>query len=445
MSRLRSASPATFVAVVLAVGIVEMVLLALWQHNGYWDVSDGVYALTAREVIHGTRLYHAVVGAQPPPVYLFGALLLALHDGLSALRTGLALCDLAVATLVAVAVARLTGERWLAILAGLAAPLLPISLHEHAQLTPETLAAPLVLLGALCCSRRERAALGGGALALAGACKFAFVLPALAIVLVAASRRRALAGFLGTAVVLAAAALAVFGGALWTETVRAQFEVGDASLHYAGGLLAQGLWNELPLILGAAVVVHAARQARQRRTQRAATATLPEELRDQPLLRTIAAAALAGLVLALTLFKHGSYINVFVVAEPPLLVLASVGVLLAWRSPRRRVRVAVGVVGALLALQSLSLLISPTDAVFARRPFAHSGLQAALAPAGVARVLAAARRCSPTTAYSGAPYFAFLADLRMPGGQPDQFMLRYASADAAFARRAAADQPRCPN
>jgi hypothetical protein len=443
MSSPRSSRTA-FVALALAGGIVEMVLLALWQRNGYWDVSDGVYAASAREVLHGARLYHAVAGAQPPPVYLVGALLLALHDGLSALRAGLALCDLAAATLVAVAVWRLTGERWLAILAGLAAPLLPISLHEHAQLTPETLAAPLVLLGALCCSRRERSALGGAALAVAAACKLAFLFPAVAVVLVAASRRRAVAGLLGTGAVLAVAALAVFGSAVWTEAVRAQFEVGDASLHYVGGLLAQGLWNELPLILGAAVVVRAARAALVRRGPDRATLSLPDGLADRALLRTVTAAALAGLLLALSLFKHGSYINVFVVAEPPLLVLASVGALLAWRSTRRYARLAVGLVGALLALQSASLLISPTHAVLARRPFAHSGLQETLAPAGVARAVALARRCPPAVAYSGAPYFAFLADRRMPGNQPDQFMLRYASADAVFARRAGADQPRCP-
>jgi hypothetical protein len=58
--------------------------------------------------------------------------------------------------------------------------------------------------------------------------------------------------------------------------------------------------------------------------------------------------------------------------------------------------------------------------------------------------VAAARRCPAAVAYSGSPYVAFLADRRMPGEQPDIFMLRYASADARFARRAAAAEPRCP-
>jgi hypothetical protein len=432
------------VAAALCAGTAEMILIAVWQRNGYWDVSDGVYAMSAREVLHGARLYHDLAAAQPPPVYLFGTLLLSVHDGLSSLRSGLALCDLGAAVLVAVAVWRLSAERWLALLAGLLAPLLPISLHEHAQLTPETLAAPLVLLGALCCARRERAALGGAVLALAAACKLAFVLPAVAVALVAVSCRRALTGLIGSGVVLAAAALALYGRAVWTETVQAQFEVGNASLHYVGGLLAQGLWNELPLICAAAVALHTARTALHRHKRNAPESPLPGGLADRALLRTVSAAAVAGLLLAFTLFKHGSYLNVFVVAEPPLLVLASVGAMLAWRSRRGPARIVVVLAGVLLVLQSASLLLSPTDPVIARRPFARSGLQEALAPAGVARAVAAARRCSPSVAYSGAPYFAFLADRRMPAGQPDQFMLRYAVADEAFARRAGEDQPRCP-
>jgi hypothetical protein len=47
-------------------------------------------------------------------------------------------------------------------------------------------------------------------------------------------------------------------------------------------------------------------------------------------------------------------------------------------------------------------------------------------------------------ASSGDPYIAFLSGRRMPGDQPDLFIIRYAPIDAAFARRAAADRRRCP-
>lgn len=35
----------------------EMALLALWQRNGCWDFSDGIYARRARELLHGVAPY----------------------------------------------------------------------------------------------------------------------------------------------------------------------------------------------------------------------------------------------------------------------------------------------------------------------------------------------------------------------------------------------------
>ena len=243
------------IAGALAALAAEYVLLALWQRNGYWDFSDGVYALSARELLHGGGLYSAFAGAQPPPVYLVGAGLLAIHDGLASLRTGMALAELATALLVGFAALRLSNRRALALAAALASPLLPIELHEHAQLIPETIAAPLLMAGALLAARPGRSAWTGVALALAVACKLAFVVPALAIVLAGADRRRTGAAFLASGAILAGASLAGYGTALWTETVRAQLEVGTASLHYVGGLLAQAAWNELPLLVLAAPLV----------------------------------------------------------------------------------------------------------------------------------------------------------------------------------------------
>jgi len=115
-------------------------------------------------------------------------------------------------------------------------------------------------------------------------------------------------------------------------------------------------------------------------------------------------------------------------------VVAAVAALAAARSP----------LGALLAVQSLSLLISPGHPWAAKRPFARSGLAWSAGPDAVDRAVSAARRCPGSRAYSGYPYFAFLASRRMPGAQPDLFMLEYTSVNAGFARRAAADQPRCP-
>lgn len=423
-------APSLLVALAIVGGLVEFGLLAVWQRNGYWDFSDGVYAASARELLHGLAPYRDFAAAQPPLVYLFGTVLLAVHDGLASLRAGLALVDLATAALVGVCVWRITGRRWLAVAAGGAAPLLPISLHEHAQLTPETLAAPLLLAGALCCARVVRVAVGGVLLALAAACKVAFVVPALAIAVASPVRRRAIAVLIVACVVLGGLSLAVFGTGVWRQVVEAQLQVGRASARYVGGLLAQGAWNEFPLVIGAAAALWLVWSDRV-------------EVRERALVRTLAAAAAGGLVLALTMFKRGSYINVLVVAEPPLLALAVCGAAWSWRRWGSW-RPLVVMLGALLAAQSISLLVSPRDPWVATRPFAQSGLAWSDGPAAVDRAVSEARRCPSSDAYSGNPYVAFLASRRMPGNQPDLFMLEHASANAGFARRAARDQPRCP-
>jgi hypothetical protein len=253
--------------------------------------------------------------------------LLAIHDGLASLRAGMPLADLMTAILVGVSVWRLTGLRAVAVVTALLSPLLPISLHEHAQFTPETLAAPLLLAGAVLCARRGRAVAGGGLLALAVMCKLAFALPALAIALSTRQRREAVLTLILAWVVFAIAAVAAFGIDVWREAVHAQSQVGRASLHYAGGLITQGGWNELPLMVPAAA---------------------------------------AGW--------------------------------LVWTA----------------------------------------------GPGSVDLAVDLARSGPPRRAYSRDPYYAFLSDRRMPGNQPDLFMLEYAPIDASFARRAAADQPRWP-
>src|SRR5947209_19286435 len=108
-----------FVVAALAGVVVELVLLALWQRTGYWDYSDGVYADSAREFLHGLVPYRDFAAAQPPPVYLAGVVLLAIHDGLASVRAGMAVADLATAGLVTVCVWRLTRARLAAVAAGL--------------------------------------------------------------------------------------------------------------------------------------------------------------------------------------------------------------------------------------------------------------------------------------------------------------------------------------
>jgi hypothetical protein len=418
------------VLLALAGGVLELALLLAWQRNAYWSFSDGVYALTAREFLHGLAPYRDVATAQPPPVFLVGALLLAVSDTVTALDVGLGLVNLATAALVVACVWRLDGRVWLALLAGALAPLLPISLASHAQLVPETLAAPLILAGAFLCARSERQWLGAIVLALAAWSKFAFLIPALAVAALAPGRWRTVAWTVAAFVALFAISLAVFGTGVWDQTVLAQLKLGRATVHYAGGLLAQAAWNELPLLAGAALFIAIA--WRERGT-----------LRDRRLAATVTGAAGGGLLLALTVFKRGSYINVMTVAEPPLLVLAVCGAAWSWQRWRQARAVTVAAT-ALLAAQIASLLINPPDPWVAVRPLAQSGLTWSAGPGQVNAEVTAARRCPPQLAYSGSPYIAFLASRRMPGQQPDVFMLANSREDATFARRAARDRPRCP-
>lgn len=420
--------PGPVVALLVVGGLLELGLLALWQRNGYWDFSDGVYAQSAREFLHGLVPYRDFAAAQPPPVYLVGVALLAVHDGLSSVRAGLGLVDLITAALVGVGVWRLSGRRWLAVAAAALTPLLPVSLREHAQLIPENFAAPLLLGGALCCSRINRVRTGALLLALAAVFKLAFLVPAIAIAVASPARRRSIVWLVAFLALFAAASTAAFGTDVWRETVQAQLQVGRASLHYAGGLIAQGIWSEFILVIGAITALALART---------------EGVRDPALLRTLGTACVVDLLLTLTVFKRGSYIDVLAVAEPPLLVLAACGAAWGWLR-WRPARPLVALLGVLLALESISILVSPANPWAAKRPGAASGLAWTAGPSAVDTKVDAARRCDPHAPYSGDPYYAFLADRRMPGDQPDLFMLQYAPTDARFAHQAAADRARCP-
>jgi hypothetical protein len=134
---------------------------------------------------------------------------------------------------------------------------------------------------------------------------------------------------------------------------------------------------------------------------------------------------------------------VLVVAEPPLIVLAVVGATRLWRE-RVASRAVVVMLALLLVAQSVSLLAHPSDPWVAKRPGASSGLAESASQSTINTQLAAARRCPDAKAYSGTPYVAFLASRRMPGHQPDLFIIQNAHTNARFEQLAAADQPQCP-
>ena len=80
--RLLDAEPRGLVLIGLLVlgAALELALLLAWQRNADWGFSGGVYADSAREFLHGLVPYRDFAAAQPPPAFLFGALLLAVGD-----------------------------------------------------------------------------------------------------------------------------------------------------------------------------------------------------------------------------------------------------------------------------------------------------------------------------------------------------------------------------
>jgi len=91
-----------------------------------------------------------------------------------------------------------------------------------------------------------------------------------------------------------------------------------------------------------------------------------------------------------------------------------------------------------------SMLGSPEHPTLFGRPFAASPPNWTLTSDQVNAQLAAIKRCPASQAYSGQPFLAFAADRRMPGNQPDQFIIGHARVDARFLAAAARDKPRCP-
>ena len=416
---------------VLAAGLACAILIP--RGNSYWNFSDGVYLYSANAVLHGQQLYTDFASAQPPPLYYVGAAILSVGDSAASFRTLLALVNVLTGLTVLIAVYRLTGRPYLAVITGALALLTPRALHDAANLLPETFAAPLVMSAAILASRRTTAAIGGAIAAVAVAFKLAFLLPAGALLVAAADRRRYLAGMLVAGVALAGVFLAAFGGSLLDEVITAQREVGLTSLSFIWDEVQQAAWNLLPFVVPAT-----------------AAWLLRGCSPDPALLRTLSWAALGSLAVFVTIIKYGAYINLAVVVEPPLLALSAAGVAWAWESRsaiKGIARVGTAVGALLLALgvaQAGGLLFSPS----APWPFARPGSSSTLgwkdSPSQVDAELARIARCPSRLAYSGPPYFAFLAHRRMPGGQGDPFITANAPINAGFLGRARHDRPRCP-
>jgi hypothetical protein len=406
--------------------VALLALLFLWERGNYVNYAEGVYLESSRMIVHGAVPYRDFVAAHPPLLFYTGALILRAWDSIDGVRVLLSIVSLATAGLTTIAVFRLTLSRLGAGLAGLAVILAPWSLHEHATLTPETFAAPLLLAAALLSSRRRAAALGGVIAAVAVGFKWPYLLPGLALAVTATGRARYLFSLVAVVVVGAVLSVALFGaGDLYRQLVVAQEQVGWHSLRQFGGLAVQAAWNLLPLLVTAVVAARLARRSAA----------------DAALFRALLVLAITTLVLVATIAKTGTYLNVIVPVEPPLIALGVAGSVWAVRARRRWVPVltAAWLFGA---VQVAAFLSDPTHPGFFVRPLSAPA-HAWVGERTVAAQLRQARRCPRKAAYSGTPFLAFLADRRMPGNEPDQFLLM-TRVGAAAARAAAADTSRCP-
>jgi hypothetical protein len=404
-----------------AAGVLALALsvgLELVRGQADWGPSEGVYALTSRLVLHGGDLYGGLVASQPPWVYLFGAIPLAIHDSLDTLRFGCGLLQVVTGLLAAEAVFRLTRHRVAAIVAAGLVVVTPWATHQHGLLLPEQLGSPLLLGAALLASRPATARWAGVLAGIAVFAKLPFALPAALLIAASPGRGAAVRWALGAIAAQAVVFTAVFGTGLWRDIFVAQAQSGG-TLEFSAGSWVQAGWTLMPLVVLACVAVWLRRDAA-----------------EPPLLRTLGAAAVGALAMTITIVKPGTGLNVVVA-----------GVVFALRTSRLRVRAAVlaGALGVLLLAQSASLLVDPNNPRPFHRPFSSSpGWKVGVDKQEMQRLVAAAERCPPGRPYDGPPLVAFIAHRRVPADQPDGFIIGHAAMHADVLRRVLADAPRCP-
>ncbi|MGB9183011.1 MAG: hypothetical protein WCB67_03025 [Solirubrobacteraceae bacterium] len=407
-------------------GLAALVAVHLLLLHTYWDYSEGVYALSARLILHGADLYGQMVGAQPPGVFVTGAVLLAIHDSLEWLRFAVAVFQLGAGLIAAQIVYRVTGNRLAAILAPAAMLLTPWAVHEHGALTPELVALPVMLGATLLSVDRRRAGPAGVLCGVLVLIKLPLVIPAVALVWVAPDRRRMAAWAAATLVLGLGVTFAVAGGGFWRDVVTAQTHTGVRSLGLLKGFWAQAGWNVLGLLVAAVIAAIGRAGAR-----------------DRPLLKASLALAAANVVTFLTNFKVGTGLNVTVPVEASLVPLAAIGTVFSFRAAREATptRLARGPVlaglcaaGAAFTLaQSVSLIASPHNPIPFLRAFSAPAWEITMTSRQLEASVAAARACPPGAPYGSAPLIAMIAKRLPPAGQPDGFLPLHSSTLAAVA------------
>jgi hypothetical protein len=416
-----------WIAGAVACGAAALLAVHFLLLHTYWDYSEGVYALTAHEMLHGGDLYGQIVGAQPPGVFLAGVVLLAVHSSVEWLRFGVGCLQLGAGLIAARIVYRLTENRTATVLTPAAVLLTPWAVHEHGALTPELVALPLMMGAALLSADRRHGAWAGVLCGLLVLIKLPLAIPAVVLVLVGADARRAAVAAVATLLLGLGITWAAAGDGFWRDVVVAQMHSGSRSLGLLKGFWAQAGWNVLGLLFCAAVAVW-----------------LRNEARDRRLLVVAVALAAANIVTFLTNFKGGTSLNITVPVEASLVPLAAAGTVFAVRTaPSWVPALCVAALGFTLA-QSISLFTAPHHPIPFLRAFSAPAWEIGLTGRQFEQTVAAARTCPPGDSYGGAPLVALAAGRSSPAGQPDQFLPSHSPTLAAVNAQIAAAKNVCP-
>jgi hypothetical protein len=361
--------------------------------------------------------------AQPPGVAVFGSAALAVHDSLQWLRVVVGAWQVAGAVALAGVVWSVTAGRVATIATPVIALALPWTVHEFGQLTPETVATPVLAIGLLLVVRGHARSVGVIA-GLLVAIKLPYVLPAVALIVVAGDRRGAAVAAALTAAGVAAATFVLGGSGAWSDLVVAQSQSGLRAVHDIAAYWAQGTWNLVALLVVAGVGFVAASAG------------------GRAAMRPLVVVAGATLLSAATTAKLGTALNVLVPVEAMLAVLAIVAAVDLWRT-RPGLRWLPVVAGAALALQTASLVISPTDPKLFLRPGSKPAWGRTLSSAAVSAAAAHANRCPAGVPVPGPPLVAFAARRSMPADQPDQFLIAHSGRLSTVRDRVAAVTRTC--
>ena len=406
----------------LSGGAVALVAVWLWRGEDYWNFSEGVYLLTSRLFAHGADLYGRTAAAQPPGIFLFGAGVLEVHDSVEFMRLCVGLLQLAGGAIAAVVAWRLSGSRAAALAAPALVMLTPWAVHESGALTPEPVAIPLLMGGALLVARPRTAAAGGALAALAVGVKLPFLIPLVGIVAGSSDRRRAMIGAAFALAVSVVAGLALFGSDLFGDVVTAQLQSGHHAFADLPGLFAQTGWNLIGLVLAALVLVRV-------------------RARDADLGRAWLGLGAGLLVTVLTFYKDGTGLNILVPVEAGLVPAALAGAAAPGR-PGRLAQVAI----AFVLIQTAALVAFPARTIVPfLYPLSERGAWGrSMSAQQVDDTARRARDCPPGVGYSGTPYLAFVAHRPPAGGQPDLFLVPRSPRLTRERAMVEADPARCP-